>query len=1030
MTDSPAGARAARWSALACLVLLWLSAAVAAALDRDLEMTHYGHDVWDSDAGLPQNSVQVILQSRDGYFWLGTQEGLARFDGVRFTVYDSRNTPALKDDWIQALCETRDGTLWIGTLTGLARRRNGAFEAIGEGTGLERAFVGALLEARDGTLWIGSSEGLARIRGDKVELLGERDGFPRERIRALYEDESGGLWFGLPMGLGHLFGGNLEIQKFQSDFPGTPLSVIGDGQGGLWVGTPRGLVHTGSGGARLFTEKDGLDNTLARALCRDRQGAIWIGTGNGLYRFHKGAFTRYSTVNGLSSDRVLSIYEDGSGSLWVGTVDGGLNRLKSQRVVNYTRREGLSDDKIWTVFEDRGGTLWVGTADGNLDRMRPGNSTFEHVTRVGATVLAVVEDSRGDLWIATQGAGLVRYRQGQLTHFGMAQGLPGNWITSLCVDREGALWIGTLSNGLARFLDGNLQTFHVADGLPNEQVFSIYEDREGDLWIGTFGGGVARRHDGLFTTLSTKDGLAHDIVISSYQDSEGTLWFATRGGLSRYRDGKFTTYRQKEGLFHDAAQRVVEDGHGYLWMTSNRGIFRVLEAELAAVASGGDRIHPVAFNTASGMRSAECNNAQHGVWRSRDGRLWFATVKGLVMADPARIELNRVPPAVVIEEVLSGGEPVEARDGARLPPGTHDLEFRYTAFNYVNPTSVRFRYRLEGIDGRWVDAGSRRTAYYTHLPPGRYRFHVIACNEDGVWSTTGAALPVRLEPRFYQTGWFQALTLLGVLLAGVAFHRLRVRRIESREWFRSALAEAKLNALQAQLRPHFLANTLNSILTLIGSDSARARRMTERLGDLLRASLETDPGQVVTVERELSVLELYLGIERMRFRDQLEVLVEVDPVVREADVPSFLLQPLAENAIKHGMRGTSGRGVIQIRAAAQGGRLVLSVEDNGPGIAATDTGRPAGIGVRNTRQRLETLYPGRHRFELGKASSGGCLVTIEIPLTREAAKADTPSRVAPVSARLVPVPAGGDLESETRAERSVSSPSPLGRGQA
>jgi len=307
---------------------------------------------------------------------------------------------------------------------------------------------------------------------------------------------------------------------------------------------------------------------------------------------------------------------------------------------------------------------------------------------------------------------------------------------------------------------------------------------------------------------------------------------------------------------------------------------------------------------------------------------------------------------------------------------------------------------------------------------------VIACNEDGVWSTTGAVLPVRLEPRFYQTGWFEGLSLLGVLLAGFAVHRLRVRRIESREWFRSALAEAKLNALQAQLRPHFLANTLNSILTLIGSDSARARRMTERLGDLLRASLETDPGQVVTVERELCVLELYLGIERMRFRDQLEVLVEVDSQVREADVPSFLLQPLVENAIKHGMRGKSGRGVIRIRAAAEGDRLVLAVEDNGPGIAAADTARPAGIGVRNTRQRLETLYPGRHRFDVGTASTGGGLVTIEIPLTREAAKADIPSRVVPLSARLVPVSATGDFDNERlEAEPSGSRPTPLGRGQ-
>jgi LytS/YehU family sensor histidine kinase len=282
----------------------------------------------------------------------------------------------------------------------------------------------------------------------------------------------------------------------------------------------------------------------------------------------------------------------------------------------------------------------------------------------------------------------------------------------------------------------------------------------------------------------------------------------------------------------------------------------------------------------------------------------------------------------------------------------------------------------------------------------------MACNEDGVWNETGAMMPIRLEPRFFQTTWFRGLAILAIGLLGLLLHRLRVRRIEAREWFRSALAEAKLNALQAQLRPHFLANTLNSILTLIGTDAFRARRMVERLGDLLRASLETDPGQVVTVERELSILELYLGIEHMRFRDRLDVTVDVDPAARMADVPSFLLQPLVENAIKHGMASEGGHGVIRIRAIAGKGRLTLRIEDNGPGIPAAGT-RPGGIGMRNTRQRLETIYPGRHTFEIANDPAGGCRVSIEIPLTEEASKAGAPELVATVPLlRAVPDEAG------------------------
>ena len=996
-----AGGRRKPWTVALGVLLFGALVVSGRALEPDDGLAHFGRDAWDSDAGLPQNSVQVILQTHDGYFWLGTQEGLVRFDGVRFTVFDTRNTPELKDDWVQALAETRDGTLWIGTLSGLARRRAGKFESVGEGTDLDRALVGSLVAARDGTLWVGSSAGLGRMRDGKLVLLSEKDGFPRERVRSLYEDEKGALWFGLPYGLARLAGGELTVRTIQDGFPGTPLAIDGDRAGGVWVGTARGLVHVEASGDRLYGVEDGLATTLARSILRDRGGAVWIGTGDGLYRFLDGKFTRYASVNGLSSDRILSLYEDKAGSLWVGTTDGGLNRLKSQRVVNYTRHEGLSDDKVWTVYEDRAGTVWAGTADGSLDRLRPGSTTFEHVARVGSTVLSIAEDRAGALWVGTQGAGLVRFQGGRAKRFTAMDGLPGNWVTSLCVDRRGVLWIGTVGNGVARYERGVFRSYHVKDGLPSEQIFSIFEDRAGVLWIGTFGGGLARMAGDQITTFTTRDGLAHDIVISGYEDSEGNHWFATRGGLSRWRGGRFTTFRQKEGLFHDAVQRVVEDGHGYLWLTSNRGIFRVRQAELSAAAAGDGRLHPVPFNTASGMRSAECNNAQHGVLRSRDGRLWFATVKGLAMADPARIDVNTTPPAVAVEEVLSGGETVEARGGIRLPAGSrHDLEFRYTAFNYSNPTSVRFRYRLEGLETRWVEAGARRTAYYTHLPPGDYRFHVVAANEDGVWNEKGAILPVRLDPYFYQTDWFRALAILAVAVLALGVHRMRVRQIESREFFRTALTEAKMNALQAQLRPHFLANTLNSILTLIGADSARARRMVERLGDLLRASLETDPGQVVTLDRELSILELYVSIEKMRFRERLEVSIDVDPAARDADVPSFLLQPIVENAIKHGIRGQGGRGVVRIRARAEGERLSLRVEDDGPGLARGKTPRPGGIGVRNTRQRLETLYPDAHRFDLANALGGGCLVTIEIPLTREAVKTGEPARVAAVGPLL------------------------------
>ncbi len=958
-------------------------AAVGRGLDPATPLTQFGHDVWTSDSGLPQNSVTTILQTHDGYLWLGTQEGLVRFDGVRFTIFDTRNTRTLRDDWIQTLLETRDGTLWIGTVTGLARRKDGQFlPSIGRGLG--RAQIDTLHESRDGSLWVGSEIGVSRIRDGRVTTYAVADGLPAPRVRAIAEDSRGVLWVGGHWGIAHLEGSRFVPWTVKEGFPGSVFALLADPDGTLWAGTGRGLAHLEGRSARLYGAPDGLTHSMVQVLYRDRDANLWLGTEGGLFRFRDRRFLRHGAAQGLSSDRIFALHEDREGSLWIGTSDGGLNRLKEQRIAIYTTRDGLSDDKLWSVFEDSRGYLWAGTAEGVLHRLAPGSDRFEPWLNVGASVMSIAEGARGDLWIGTRGAGLVHLRAKRLTRYTTEDGLSGSWISSVLVDRSGNVWAGTFGSGVNRLENGKFVNFRVRDGLGADAIFSLFEDRAGAIWIGTFGGGVTRLSGGRFTTFTTKEGLAHDVVMSTYQDAEGTYWFATRGGLCRYRDGRFTTYRQREGLFHDAAQRVLEDGRGYLWLTSNRGVFRVSTAELAAAAAGSGSIGDhVTFTTATGMIRAECNNAQHGAFRGRDGRLWFATVKGLAMADPARIELNPVPPSVVVEQVLADGQAIPAAGPLRLPPGTGKLEFGYTALAFRNPLAVRFRYRLEGFEKDWVDAGTRRTAYYTNLSPGHYRFRVRAANEDGVWNETGAAFDFTLARYVYQTVWFRAVALTVFAALVTLLYRLRVRRLEVRERLRTALVEAQLDALQFQLRPHFLFNTLNSILPLVGKDPERARQMVVRLGELLRLSLRSEDTPLVTLEEEIAILEKYLSIERVRFRDRLDVTIAVEPAVASAKVPSFLLQPLVENAIKHGLGGRVGRGRITIEAGEDTGRLAISVRDNGPGpkhgVAADTT---AGIGLRNTRRRLEALYPDGHLLELVAAEGGGAEVRIRIPLTR------------------------------------------------
>jgi len=965
---------------LTLAVLALLHAGAAAGIDPAIPPSQYGHDAWTSDSGLPQNSVFAIAQTSDGYLWLGTQEGLVRFDGVRFTIFDTRNTPELPDDWVQALAAARDGSLWIGTVSGLVHMHDRKFETLAEG-GIDRAQVGALYEDSRGAIWAGSNLGATRIAGKSVRTFTDCDGLSGPVVRSIGEDSSGALWVGGQWGAARLEAERFVPWTVSDGFPGAALAIVPDPEGGMWVGTGRGLAHVDGLATTLYGEGTALMNTLVRALRRDADGNLWLATDGGIFRFREGRFVRHGASDGLSSDRILSLAEDREGSLWVGTSDGGLDRVQARRMTMFAEREGLSEDKLWAVLEDRRGNLWAGTADGVLSRRPPGKDRFERFAVLGAAVLAIAEGADGALWIGTRGAGLVRLEGKNEKRYTMKDGLSGNAIASVLVDQKGVVWAGTMAAGLNRFEGGRFVTYRARDGLASDAIFSLFEDRAGAVWISTFGGGVSRFADGKFRTFTTRDGLAHDVVTSTYQDGDGTYWFSTRGGLSRYRDGRFTTFRQKEGVFHDAPQKVFEDGRGYLWLTSNRGVFRISQAELAAAAKSPGRINDrVTFSTATRMVPVECNGTEHGAWRDRDGRLWFATVKGLAMVDPDRIQLNPVPPTVVIEQVVSGGARLDAPDRIALPPGSDKLEFGYTALSFRSPQAVRFRYRLEGFERDWVDAGTRRRAFYTNLPPGHYRFHVLAANEDGVWSRAGASLDIGLARHFYQTAWFRAAALLCAAFAVVFGYRLRVRRLEARERLRTALVEAQLDALQFQLRPHFLFNTLNSIMPLIGKDPERARQMVVRLGDLLRLSLRSEDTPLVTLEQEIAILEKYLSIEKVRFRDRLDVEIAIEPGVAAANVPSFLLQPLVENAIKHGLAGRAGRGCISIVAGADRGQLAIRLRDNGPG-PRHDYDESSGIGLRNTRRRLEALYPGAHLLELAPAPEGGCDVRLRIPLT-------------------------------------------------
>jgi len=688
---------------------------------------------------------------------------------------------------VNGICQDDSGALWIATNLGLNRYEGGKFTTFSIRGGLPSDEITSVLAARGGIIWAGTPRGLARYEKGRFTAFTPQEGLPKEGVRCLTEDASGTLWIGTNGG---------------------------------------GLCAYKKGRFTLYTVKDGLPSDEIQALCEDRDGNLWIGTETaGLARLRQGVFDRYAVKEGLTDNAVWSLLEDREGSLWVGTFGGGLNRLKDEKFTTYDASAGLSNSTVWAVYEDAARTLWIGT-DGGLNAYRDGRFTV-YSKRDGLphdSVTSLVEDREGALWVGTSGGGLACLKDGRFKVYGEREGLSHLNVFSLCEDREGTLWIGTNGGGLNRFKDGKITVFGKKEGLTDAYIRALLEDRDGTLWIGTNGGGLNRYRDGVFTHFTKADGLSDDFIRALYQDKEGTLWIGTRsGGLCRMRDGKTRAFRMADGLLSDVVYQILEDTRGNLWLSCNKGISRVSKEDIEAFDAGKiPNIPSSNFGRADGMKSPECNGGtQPAGWKSKDGRLWFPTIRGVVVIDPQHIRTNDLPPPVRIESVVVDGKPDRSSDGGaegtagkarviEVAPRSDRIEFHFTALSFQDPERVRFRYFLEGHDEAWSDlaGGRERLVAYTNLPPGRYTFRATACNGDGVWNQAGDAVALRLNPRFRETPAFYALVVLGLLLlggtlyhfAGIALVNLRVGRSLSRYHSRQVIESLRASRGNGDVR--------------------------------------------------------------------------------------------------------------------------------------------------------------------------------------------------------------------------------------
>jgi ligand-binding sensor domain-containing protein/signal transduction histidine kinase len=970
--------------------LLLIICGTAHAVDSPRELSQFGHEVWLTENGLPQNTVHAIAQTRDGYIWIGTEEGLARFDGVKFTVFDKQNTPEIKSNYIRSLLADRQGALWIGTAQGLVRMLNGKFTLFTRDDGLPSETIQAVYEDRERNLWVATANGLGLLKSGGLTTFTTKERLISGSIQALLEDSDGALWIATPYGVGRIKDGKFTNYTVRDGLGSNSVRAIQqDRSGRIWFGSFGGLTSFDGNRFTTYTTRDGLPNDRIISLQAERDGGLLIGTAGGLCRFSDGRFTGFTAGEALSTSTILSLLEDLEGNVWIGTESGGINLLKETKFTTYTAINGLSNDRVKSIYEDHDGNIWIGTDGGGLNLLRNGKLTA-YTTRDNLTsnvVLSLAGDNAGNLWIGTPD-GLNRLSQGKFTHYTAADGLANNDVRSIYLDRRGNLWIGT-RGGLTRMKNGVFKTFTEVDGLPNDLVTTLYEDAKGNLWIGTFGG-LGRLTNEEFTTFTTRDGLSSDAVISLHEDSDGTLWIGTNGGgLNGMKDGKFTTYTTRNGLLDDVVYRILEDRQNNLWLSCRKGIFTITKKELDEFAKGMiASIAPVAYGTADGMMTRECSGGGDPAgWRSGDGKLWFPTIKGVAMIDPERLRTNSHAPPVVIEQIRIDDKSFAPNERLELPAGTTRFDLYYTAPSFVAPEKVRFKYKLEGFDKDWIDSGTRRIAYYTNVRPGTYTFRVIASNDDGVWNQTGATFSLYLKPYFYQTYWFYAVCLLVLVMFAWLLFRLRVRGMQAQ--FNAVLAERtriareihdnlaqEMAGLSVQLE--VVARTMPPGADAALSSLDRARRQVRHgIAEARRYVWEL---RSPTLENNDLPTALAETARRLTHDTAVHAQVEVNGTFRPLaqSVEGNLLrigQEAINNAVKHAHAQR-----ILVNLVFDTKRVQLIVRDDGRGFNnhAAANGRDGHFGLIGMRERAEKIGG---TLSIQSTDGAGTEVVADVPIS-------------------------------------------------
>ena len=953
------------------------------AFQQSLEPA-YVFDVWQTEDGIPHSVVTSILQSDDGYLWMGTGSGLVRFDGIRFvTVYDER-APHLESNYVWTLWEDSDDVLWIGSANGLSRYQDRRFSTYAVENGLPNNFVRSLLRDSQGRLWVGTYGG-GLCLFDETEgctVYTTSDGLPDLFVNALLEDRNGVLWVGTDSGLSRLIDGRFETVAGLTEFREQIKALYEDKSGQLWIGTGQNIYRQMPDEMPVPLLANSVKMGTVRSIYEDHEGFLWIGTESaGLFRYGQGEVLQYTVGAGLSNNYIHALFQDREGSLWIGTDGGGLNRFKQGRVATFGMAEGLSTDAINSVYEDRQGSIWFGTNSG-LSRLRNGvvQSWRESDGLADDRVLSLAENETGMLWVGTNGGGVSQFDGTRFTTLSVADGLPSDVIFSLHVDRQDRTWIGS-TQGMSVWQEGELTNYGVENGLPPGLVVVICESPGGEIWVGG-DGGLARKTDAGFERYTMADGLPNNAIRALYFDEAGMLWVGTRGGMARWDGSQFAAFTEEHGLPDEIVYHIEEDEQGHLWLnTARSGLVRVPKEQFNEIAAGArDVIAPLMLGRSDGMRSIEgVGGFQPAGLDDRDGRLWFLTHQGAVIVDPTEIIPDPLPPPVLIEEIVVDGEPLILSDeGVEIPYNTNRLEILYTGLSFLDPELVSFRHRLEGLENDWIYDGknsrTRRTREYSRLLPGDYVFRVTAANRDGVWNNEIASLSILVPSPWWQTplAYLLYFMLAGAGILGLVRWRvwsLKQRNLELENLVAERTEEVAQQAERLlevnRMKSRFFANISHEFRTpltlilgplkdlieeknfkskksLLYGMQAQGNRLLELINQLLELSqldvgglkLELKAGEFVGFLRHLTQ-----SFAPSAEKDGISLAFTSTTERLSVRFDHEKLQKVFVNLLSNALKFTESGGKVLVLLEERQGNVEVSIRDTGAGIPADELDR-------------------------------------------------------------------------------------------